>query len=299
MQGQLQGDESSRSRSASGFLTTAGQGFATFSAEYRVFQVLPSEMWPFTLDPDRFSDPDKRGRIGGWRLETESNAGDPGRADTDVEGWTRSPDDPNVQARLAHLREKNGLQGLEIVHFSEVERATQLFLRDGFVAVSDVLSAEQLERMQAATAKRNAEILAERPDGIRYSYSSHTNLHRQEWADLIDLETTTPILKSIFSGSGDYWCWGAGGDFSLPGTYEYQGLHRDIGPGSFVDPSGKIQIWDLPPFSVTLNFPMVDFTGDVGPIRQIPGVCMGRNKSRKFDIYTASPRYLRHVGCTY
>ena len=156
-----------------------------------------------------------------------------------------------------------------------MERATQLFLRDGFVAVSDVLSPDMLTSIQAATAKRNAEILSERPDGIRYSYSSHTNLHRQEWADLIDLETTTPILKSIFS-SADYWCWGAGGDFSLPGTYEYQQLHRDVGPGSFVDPSGKVQIWDLPPFAVTLNFPMVDFTGDVGPIRHIPGTHMTR-----------------------
>ena len=48
---------------------------------------------------------------------------------------TRSPDDPNVQARLAHLREKNGLKGLEIVHYSEIERATKLFLRDGVSSV--------------------------------------------------------------------------------------------------------------------------------------------------------------------
>eukprot|EP01052_Picozoa_sp_SAG31_P047208 SAG31_NODE_9346_length_1292_cov_1.186924_2_plen_100_part_01 len=50
-----------------------------------------------------------------------------------------------------------------------------------------------------------------------------------------------------------------------------QNLHRDIGPGDFLDPSGKIQIWDLPPYTVTINFPMVDFDNDVGPIRQIPG----------------------------
>ena len=62
-------------------------------------------------------------------------------------------------------------------------------------------------------------------DGIRYSYNSGTNLHRQEWCELLDLPTTTPILKAIF-GNDDYYCWGSGGDFSLPGTYEYQNLHR-------------------------------------------------------------------------
>lgn len=171
-----------------------------------------------TLNPERFTPtPELGGRHFGWRLETQSQ-GDP-----TAEGWLRSPDDPNVQARLAHLRAKNGLKGLEIVHYSEVERATKLFLRDGFVAVSDVLSPEQLQTMQNATAARIAEMTHARPGGIRYSFNSHSNLHRQEWADLVDLPTTTPILKSIFN-SDDYWCWGAGGDFSLPGTYEYQNL---------------------------------------------------------------------------
>jgi hypothetical protein len=200
---------------------------------------MPSHL---TLDPARFEpSPEKAGTSFGWRLETKSQ-GDP-----TAEGWTRDPADPNIQARLAHLREKNGLKGLQICHYSEVEKATKLFLRDGFVAVSDVLSPAQLEEMQQATKARN----------------SHSNLHRQPWANLVDLPTTTPILTSIF-GSASYWCWGAGGDFSLPGTYEYQNLHRDLGPGDFHDPTGTIQIWDLPPFSVTLNFPMVDFDNDVG-----------------------------------
>ena len=91
-----------------------------------------------TLRPDRFEPTaEQGGKHFGWRVETKSQ-GDP-----TAEGWTRSPDDPSVQARLAHLRENNGLKGLEIVHYSEVERATKLFLRDGFVAVSDVLSPEQ------------------------------------------------------------------------------------------------------------------------------------------------------------
>ena len=224
-----------------------------------------------TLRDDRFEPTaEQAGVYYGWRKETESSKEDPETAD-----WTRTPHDPNVQARLAHLREKNGLKGLEIVHYSEVERATKLFIRDGFVAVSDVLDDEMLATMQRATAERNAELTAKNPSNIRYSYSSHTNLHRQAWADLVDLPTTTPILKSIFD-SEDYWCWGAGGDFCIPGTYEYQRLHRDIGPGDFKDSTGRIEIWDLPPFCVTLNFPMVDFETDVGPIRQIPGTHMTR-----------------------
>lgn len=216
------------------------------------------------LDPDRFS-----GRAGtkfGWREETVAT----GDEDPSTKGWARRPEDPNVQARLEHLRANNGLKGLEIVSPHEIERATALFLRDGFVAVRDVLMPEQLEIMQQATAEVNAQLVAANPGLLRYSYNSHSNLHKKAWVDLVDLPTTTPILESIFH-SKNYWVWGAGGDFSLPGTFEYQRLHRDLGPGDFHDPSGKLQIWDLPPFSVTLNFPMVDFDNDVGPIRQIPG----------------------------
>ena len=61
------------------------------------------------LDPARFS-----GRAGtkfGWREETVAT----GNEDPSTKGWARRPDDPNVQARLKHLRENNGLKGLEIV----------------------------------------------------------------------------------------------------------------------------------------------------------------------------------------
>ena len=53
-------------------------------------------------------------------------------------------------------------------------------------------------------------------------------------------------------------------------------MRSDIGPGDFKDSTGRVEIWDLPPFCVTLNFPMVDFENDVGPIRQIPGTHMTR-----------------------
>ena len=84
------------------------------------------------------------------------------------------------------------MKGLEIASPHEVERATQLFLRDGFVAVRDVLSPEQLAIMQQATAEANAALVAADPGKLRYSYNSHSNLHKKAWADLVDLPTTKP-----------------------------------------------------------------------------------------------------------
>ena len=51
-------------------------------------------------------------------------------------------------------------------------------------------------------------------------------LHEPAWAQMIDLPTTTPILKKLF-GTADYAVGGAGGDLALPGSIEYQHLHRD------------------------------------------------------------------------
>ena len=36
------------------------------------------------------------------------------RADPTTEGWSRSRDDANVQARMAHLKENGGIKGLEV-----------------------------------------------------------------------------------------------------------------------------------------------------------------------------------------
>ena len=60
----------------------------------------------------------------------------------------------------------------------EVDRATELFHRDGFVAVRNVLSPEQLARMQKATDRVLRNILEKDPDasfggeagGLPHSY---------------------------------------------------------------------------------------------------------------------------------
>ena len=218
-------------------------------------------------------------------------------------------DDPEVCALREHLRAHNGIQGLEILEPHEIERAAQVFFRDGFVVVKDVLSAGELERFRSASAAVLKQIL--QIPGVggrkylaesyrlphRYSYgtasASRHLLHDPMWASMIDLPTTTPILTRIFGGS-DYRVLGAGGDLCLPGAIEYQALHSDgdrehfqmppervkqgrrLGVELRADGAGQdvrtlLRIIERTPPVVTVNFLMTDMTWENGPIRQIPG----------------------------
>jgi hypothetical protein len=203
--------------------------------------------------------------------------------------WTRAYDDPQVAAYREHLRLNNGIRGLEVVGPDEIERATRIFHRDGFVAVRDVLDPVQLQRMKAATDRVVAQILDVDPiasvgggaGGLPHRYSfggtsaSRHTLHIREWCEMIDLPTTTPLLESIF-GSANYIVAGGGGDFALPGAIEYQGLHSDNMWSELPDPTGRITMRDVPTPVVTVNFAMVDLTTENGPIRQIPGTHRSR-----------------------
>ncbi len=206
-------------------------------------------------------------------------AGDPS-----VVGWTRAYDDPNVVARREHLRRHSGIKGLEIVAPDDLDKAAALFHRDGFVVVRDVLAPDHLARMNAAVDRVIAAILAVDPTcavgggagGLphRYSFGSSSAtrhmVHTPEWAELIDLPTTTPLLSHIF-GSPNYLCIGGGGDVAMPGAIEYQGLHSDNLWTELHDPAGGLSIRDLPVPVVTINFLVCDTTTENGPIRQIPG----------------------------
>lgn len=193
-----------------------------------------------------------------------------------------------------HLVRHAGLPGLEILQPHQVERATELFYRDGFVVVRDALDADQLAFVRAGCNRVIHEMMAldahraGNRGSHRYSFggASLTGhlVHHSEWALLIDLPTVTPILTSIF-GSPDYICRGGGGDFCLPGAVRYQPLHSDMGDrrlltlatgdeiqvGAFHDPRGRLTYRDLPCPYVCCNFLMVDFTPLNGPTRQIPG----------------------------
>ena len=211
-------------------------------------------------------------------------AGDPGCA-----AWTRSYDDPNVVRLRERLNRDNGIKGLEILSPDDVDRAAELFHRDGFVVVRDALVPHQLERMQRAADRAIDEMLAADPEAAvgggagglphRYSFGSSSAsrhmLHVDEWVEMIDMPTTTPILTAIF-GSPNYIVIGGGGDLAMPGAIEYQGLHSDNTWAEPHDPTGRITTRDLPLPAVTINFPMCDLTRENGPIRQIPGTQSSR-----------------------
>lgn len=58
-------------------------------------------------------------------------------------GWAGpTPDDPEVVALRRHLEANGGIVGLEILEPHEIERAVQLFDRDGFVVIRDALTPE-------------------------------------------------------------------------------------------------------------------------------------------------------------
>ena len=238
-------------------------------------------------------------------------------------------DDPGVEALRAHLREHNGIRGLEICDPSEVKRAARIFRRDGFVVVRDLLNPEQLERWRAGCAEALRQILETPGPGKRkymtetgrlphrYSYgtcsASRQMLHHPAWANMIDLPTTTPIVTEIF-GSSDYRVWGSGGDLCLPGAIEYQHLHSDgkdgqhpsearleqarrVGvefntdsSGSFDVPTLKL-IMEMTPPTVTINFLMADLTWENGPIRQIPGT---HTVQQPPPITDDEPDWMRH-----
>ncbi len=206
-------------------------------------------------------------------------AGDPHCAD-----WERRADHPGVLALREELRAHNGIPDLEIISPHEVDRAVELFHRDGFVVVRDALTGDRYTALQDAADAVVDEILAGDPDasigggagGLPHRYSfgmtsaSRHRLHHREWVDLIDLPTTTPILTAIF-GSADYLVYGSGGDLALPGAIEYQGLHSDNVWTELHDPVGGLTMRDLPVPVVHINFPLIDLTPENGPIRQIPG----------------------------
>jgi hypothetical protein len=204
--------------------------------------------------------------------------------------WTRSFDDPGVVALRQQLRERNGIPGLEVVTPDEVERATSLFHRDGFVAVRDAIEPGQLERLRDAAADVIETLVAADPEGAvgggagglphRYSFgatsATRQMFHRPEWCELVDMPTTTPILTEIF-GSANYIVCGAGGDLALPGAIEYQGLHSDNMWSELHDPVGGLTMRDLPVPAIHINFPLVALTRENGPIRQIPGTHRSRS----------------------
>lgn len=205
-------------------------------------------------------------------------------------GWAGpSKTDPEVVALREHLEANNGITGLEILEPNEIERAVQLFDRDGFVVVQNALTPEQTEFL-ANGVMEEVQAIVDFDDGRdgnrgshRYSFGgtsvTRSMLHRPEWQMLLDVPTVTPILKAIF-GSANYMVRSGSGDFCLPGAVGYQPLHSDMRDAiddetspisSFRDRRGFITTRDLPTPYVCVNFLPFDQTKMNGPTRQIPG----------------------------
>lgn len=221
------------------------------------------------------------------------------------ERWT---DDPEVRALRAYLDANNGIRGLEVLEPADIRHAAEIFRRDGFVVIANVLDSAQVEILSKGCAEVAGEILA-LDDGRKGNRGSHrysfggssltrSQLHRPEWQMLLDIPVVTDVVSAIF-GSSDYVLRSASGDFCLPGAVEYQPLHSDVRDwhdkdstpfSAFHDPRGQLTIRDLPCPYVCVNFLPQDVTRLNGPTRQIPGTQHARTPIPTLD---KEPEWMR------
>ena len=202
--------------------------------------------------------------------------------------------DPETNTLRAHLEAHNGIRGLDVLEPGDVRHAVELFRRDGFVVIANVLDSAQVEILAKGCAEVAGEILAldngrkGNRGSHRYSFGgsslTRSQLHRPEWQMLLDVPVVTEAVAVIF-GSPDYVLRAASGDFCLPGAVDYQPLHSDVSDwvndkrtpfSAFHDPLGNVRIRDLPSPYICVNFLPQDVTRLNGPTRQIPGTQKSR-----------------------
>ena len=197
-------------------------------------------------------------------------------------------------AQRAYLEAHNGIKGLEILGTNDLEHALELFYRDGFVVIADVLNNDQTGFLAAGCKQVADEVIAldQARDGNRgshrYSFGgsslTRSQLHRPEWQMMLEIPFVDRLVTAIF-GSPDYALRAASGDFCLPGAVGYQPLHSDVGDwrdaaqtpfSAFHDPRGQLTVRDLPCPYVCVNFLPQEVTRLNGPTRQIPGTQRSR-----------------------
>ena len=159
----------------------------------------------------------------------------------------------------------------ENVNYSDVQRASDLFHRDGFVVIHDALTHDQFEFVEKGVSKVVAKQMKETPlidanrGYARYTFGNQAD--QPAWVKLIDMPTILPILDAIF-GSIDYICSSCSGDFNGPGAQE-QFLHKDIEDNIF-DPINTVSLFDMPTPWLVVNYLLTDVHETNGPIRIIP-----------------------------
>jgi ectoine hydroxylase-related dioxygenase (phytanoyl-CoA dioxygenase family) len=208
---------------------------------------------------------------------------------------------PAILAQRAYLDAHNGIKGLDILEPGDTRHAVDIFRRDGFVVIANVLNDEQTEILRDGCNAVISDILA-LDDGRagnrgshRYSFGgsslTRSQLHRPEWQMLLDIPAVIEIVTAIFQSS-DYALRAASGDFCLPGAVGYQPLHSDVRDwhdpattpfSAFHDPRQQLTVRDLPCPYVCVNFLPQDVTRLNGPTRQIPGTQHARTPIPSLD----------------
>jgi hypothetical protein len=185
---------------------------------------------------------------------------------------------------------------IELVPCANVERATEIFLRDGFVAVEGVLAPEQLVYAQEGARR----VVEEQTSATSFDkanrgyarYSFGQQVHHPEWAMLVDLPTILPIIGSIWDND-DFTATGAGGDYSLPGA-DVQHLHSDM-RDPFNDPLQQVNIFDMPTPFIVVNYLMTEFAEVNGAIRFVPGT--QRTRLRPPALEDEPEHWKRSIAC--
>ena len=224
-------------------------------------------------------------------------------------GWNDIPStDPEVVKLRRHLEENSGIRGQEILQPADIERAVELFRRDGLVVVENVLNSEQIEFLAMGCSEIVNEVISLDSDSKgnrgshRYSFGgssmTRSQLHRPEWQMLLEVPEVIRLVNAVF-GSEDYILRAGSGDFCLPGAVDYQPLHSDVSDwadntrspfSSFFDPRGQMSIRDLPPPYVCVNFLPQEVTRINGATRQIPGT---QNSRAKIPSLAEEPEWMR------
>ena len=227
---------------------------------------------------------------------------------SDPRGAPLQQTQPTALELAAYLEEHNGIRGMDILAPRDTPHALELFRRDGFVVIADVLNSEQTEVLARGCAEVAGEILA-LDEGRRGNRGSHrysfggssltrSQLHRPEWRMLLEIPLVTDLVAAIFE-SADFVLRSASGDFCLPGAVEYQPLHADVRDwrdkattpfSAFHDPRGQLTVRDLPCPYVCVNFLPQDVTRLNGPTRQIPGTQHARTPIPGLD---QEPEWMR------
>ena len=156
---------------------------------------------------------------------------------------------------------------IEMVQPEQVKDAVNLFYRDGFVVIADVLDVDEVKRLKEVVERKGIEIANLDKQGLLPPHADHGEArysfgdfgHNPSWEYIAQNMKILPIIKAIWK-EHSFMAVSAGGDFVLPGG-KFQILHNDMGWRA----SG-----DSPPKVITVNYYITDITRENGPIRQIP-----------------------------